>query len=160
MTNKLALQIAGSIIAVAIIATACSNNRVYDRFESIPGASWNYNKPLEFKVDMQDTTQVYDIYLNLRHKSLYSMSNLFMFVTTQSPSGDMVKDTVEFILADPSGKWLGNGLGDLLTYRRIYKRNIRFAQKGTYIFRLQQAMRVNDLPHITDAGVCIEKVTK
>ena len=148
------------LVIVSLLVSACNSNKIYDSFEPIPGSVWNYNKPLEFKVSMNDTNQVYNIYLNLRHKSLYQMSNLFLFVTTKAPSGDMVKDTVEFLLADPSGKWYGSGLGDLLSYRRIYKRNIRFSQKGIYVFDLQQAMRVNDLPHITDAGICIEKANK
>ncbi len=158
MKMKSLFKISTLLFCVCYFLMACTSNKVYDSFESIPGSIWSYNKPLEFKVPMNDTNQVYNIYLNLRHKSLYQMSNLFLFVTTKAPSGDMVKDTVEFILADPSGKWYGNGLGDLLTYKRIYKRNIRFGQKGVYTFDLQQAMRVNDLPHITDAGICIEKV--
>jgi len=157
---KTFFHLSGLLLSVCLFVTSCNSNKLYDDFQSIPGAVWNYNKPLEFKVAMTDTNQVYNIYLNLRHKSLYQMSNLFLFVTTKAPSGDMVKDTVEFILADQSGKWYGSGLGDLLTYRRIYKRNIRFGQKGIYTFDLQQAMRVNDLPNITDAGICIEKATK
>jgi gliding motility-associated lipoprotein GldH len=157
MKMKSFFQLSVLFIAVCLIFISCKSNKVYDSFEPIPGSVWNYSKPLEFKVTMKDTNQIYNIYLNLRHKSLYQMSNLFVFVSTKAPSGDMVKDTVEFILADPSGKWYGSGLGDLLTYRRIYKRNIRFGQVGVYTFTLQQAMRVNDLPHITDAGLCIEK---
>jgi gliding motility-associated lipoprotein GldH len=146
------------LFIAALLLYACNGNRVYDRFEAIPNAVWAYNKPLEFKVDITDTNQVCNVYINLRHKSLYTMSNLYMFVTTSSPSGQMVTDTVEFILADKSGKWLGSGLSDLLTYKRIYKRNVRFGEQGTYTFKLQQAMRVDNLPNITDAGICVEKV--
>lgn len=69
----------------------------------------------------------------------------------------MERDTVELTLADPSGKWLGSGMGDIWDNRVLFKQQFRFPEKGTYIFTLEQAMRIDPLPQIMDVGIRIEK---
>jgi gliding motility-associated lipoprotein GldH len=64
---------------------------------------------------------------------------------------------VQIILADERGKWLGKGLGDIWDYQQLYKENVRFAQKGEYIFEYEQAMRLEKLPFILDVGLRVEK---
>jgi gliding motility-associated lipoprotein GldH len=85
------------------------------------------------------------------------MSNLYMFITTTAPSGHSIVDTVEVVLADDKGKWLGSGLGDIWDLQQPYKQNVRFAQRGSYSFEFEQAMRVERLPFILDVGLRVEK---
>lgn len=154
--NKKLAQMA-TVVWCALVIVSCNPEKLYDSYQPIPNAKWDYNNVLQFEVAVTDTLQAYDIYLNMRHLSNYPLSNLYLFVTTKAPSGESVRDTVEFILANDKGKWLGNGLGDILDYQRIYKRNVRFGQKGMYTFMLQQAMRYDELPNVTDAGLRIQK---
>jgi gliding motility-associated lipoprotein GldH len=93
----------------------------------------------------------------VRNTSLYPMSNLYLFITTIAPSGHSIRDTVEVILADEKGKWLGSGLGDIWDLQQLYKENVRFAQQGRYIFEYEQAMRTEKLPFILDVGLRVEK---
>jgi gliding motility-associated lipoprotein GldH len=94
----------------------------------------------------------------LRNAGNYPYSNIFLFVNTYFPSGTIDKDTVEIMLASPDGKWMGKGLGDIWDNRILFKRNVTFPEKGKYRFEISQAMRLNPLPGITDAGMRIEKV--
>jgi len=87
----------------------------------------------------------------------YKLSNLFVFFTTRAPSGKMERDTVELTLADESGKWLGDGMGDIWDNRILFKNRFRFPEKGIYAFRLEQAMRYDILPQIMDVGIRIER---
>jgi gliding motility-associated lipoprotein GldH len=123
----------------------------------LPEYIWEKDTVLRFKAEITDTISPYNIYINIRNASSYQFSNLFLFVTTHSPKGGVVKDTIELTLADAKGRWLGNGLGDIWDNQISYKRNVRFPYKGIYIFELQQAMRVMRLPFIMDAGIRIEK---
>jgi gliding motility-associated lipoprotein GldH len=93
----------------------------------------------------------------VRNAGGYQFSNLFIFFTTTIPSGKMERDTIEITLADETGKWLGDGLGDIWDNRQLFKSNFRFPEKGTYTFTLEQAMRVNPLPQIMDVGIRIER---
>ncbi len=75
----------------------------------------------------------------------------------QGPNGGILQDTVNCILADNRGKWLGKGVGDLWDLRIPYVGGFKFAQSGKYTVSLEQAMRVNNgLNGITDVGLRVE----
>jgi gliding motility-associated lipoprotein GldH len=140
-----------------LIFLSCDPDRVYEKNIRIPDGIWDRNNPVYFEVIVQDTITPYNLYINIRNTSLYPFSNLYLFITTTAPSGHSVKDTVEVILADEKGEWLGKGLGDIWDLQKIYKQNVRFAQKGMYLFEYEQAMRMEKLPFILDAGLRVEK---
>jgi len=121
-------------------------------------AEWRSKKILKFQTDVQDTITSCNVLLNIRHKGNYPYNNLYLFVSVSSPSHQVVRDTIQVFLSDESGKWYGSkGLGDLYLLRKMYKKNIRFGEKGIYSFYVEQAMRMRSLPGITDVGVRIEK---
>ena len=140
-----------------LVFLSCDPDRVYEKNIRIPDGIWDRNNPVYFEVIVQDTITPYNLYINIRNTGLYPFSNLYLFITTTAPSGHSVKDTVEVILADEKGKWLGKGLGDIWDLQKIYKQNVRFAQKGMYLFEYEQAMRMEKLPFILDAGLRVEK---
>jgi gliding motility-associated lipoprotein GldH len=107
-------------------------------------------------VEVTDTMKGYDFYIDLRNEGTYPYANIYMFVNTTFPSGKSARDTVECILADHSGRWLGSGLGDVLDNHILFKENIRFPNKGTYRFEFEQGMRTASLPSILDLGISIE----
>ncbi len=146
-----------SVLAVTLFLTACDKTVVFEENTKLPENRWEEKHPIVFNVDIQDTISVHNMFINVRNASGYQYSNLFLFFTTQTPTGKMERDTVELPLADPSGKWLGEGSGDIYDNRILFKRTFRFPEKGTYIFQLEQAMRIDPLPQIMDAGIRIEK---
>ena len=107
-----------------------------------------------------DTTSAYDILFCNRITGQYPYSNMFLFITIMAPDRSHQSDTLECIMADKRGKWLGRGFGNVWSYSIPYKRNIAFPMKGTYVFYIEQAMRVENLPHVLDAGLKIEKTNK
>ncbi len=64
---------------------------------------WKWQDAREFEVDITDTISLHNIYLQVRHTVEYPMSNLYMFVHVKGPSGQLLKDTVNLILANPDG---------------------------------------------------------
>jgi gliding motility-associated lipoprotein GldH len=79
-----------------------------------------------------------------------------LFITTSSPGNETVHDTIEFILSDAEGHWLGKGLGSVNSMLVPYKRNIKFHYMGIYTFGIQQGMRQDDLRGIVDIGMRIQ----
>lgn len=146
------------VLFVFIISAvmACDKSRVFEENKSIPQNSWDYTVPLSFTVDINDTIAPQNMYINVRNDGTYRFSNLFLFVNTLLPQGQHLRDTVEITLASPDGQWLGKGLGDIYANRYMFRSNFRFPQKGIYHFELIQAMRVNPLLGIMDAGIRIE----
>jgi gliding motility-associated lipoprotein GldH len=143
---------------ISIVLLSCNKDAVYIKSESIPGNIWVAEKPLEFNVPMNDTLSKYSIYITLRNENEYSFSNLYLFIDVHSPMHITEHDTMECILATPEGKWLGHGLGDIWDNKFLFKSNVRFRKQGDYLFTVTQAMRIDSLPMIMDAGISIEKV--
>jgi gliding motility-associated lipoprotein GldH len=139
---------------------SCDSSRVFDENKKIHKSNWDVKQSLIFQVTIDDTITPHNVYLNVRNAGVYPFSNLFLFINTTMPQGQLIRDTIEVMLQSPDGKWLGDGLGDIWDNRILFKPNVRFPQKGEYRFELFQAMRVNPLPGIMDAGIRIEKVKR
>lgn len=145
-------------ILFLISIASCQSDYLYNEYKEIDDGIWDADEPVVFYVDIQDTISVYNVFVNVRHYSNYEMQNLFLFIKTTAPGGAFVKDTFEIYLADEAGRWYGKGWGDIFDNHILYKRNIRFPQKGIYTFELIQAMRKEKLEHITDVGLSIKKI--
>jgi gliding motility-associated lipoprotein GldH len=86
---------------------------------------------------------------------------LWLFIKIIQP-GDTtaVRDTFEFTLADPTGKWLGEGFGGVKTNEMLFKRNVYFPVSGIYEIQIQHGMRGKLLEGITEVGFRVEKQFK
>jgi gliding motility-associated lipoprotein GldH len=136
---------------------SCDSKRVYDENVILEKNSWNVNNKLKFSVTIPDTVPLYNVYLKVRNGPEYPYSNLFLFLNTVTPDGRVSRDTLELTLADYDGRWLGSGTGNVKYSKFMLQQGIRFRQAGKYVFELEQAMRVNELKGIRDAGMRIER---
>ena len=146
------------IAAFAILAVGCNDSVIYEANVDIPKETWNADSTANFMVNINDTSSIFNIYINLRNTTSYPNSNLYLFVQTISPSGAVLRDTVEYFLANPKGKWLGKGFGSIRDNRLLYKQYIRFPENGTYAFGIQQGMRSRNLMGISSVGLRVEMV--
>ena len=148
-----------SFIAVAclLVLSSCDSSRVYDQNTEIPDYIWDKDNPIYFDVDIQDTVSLHNVYVNIRNAGGYGYSNIYLYLDTKYPNNTISRDTIECILADDAGKWLGDGSGDIWDNQILFKKNVRFKQMGVYKFRYEQAMRMPKLPMIMDVGLRIEK---
>ncbi len=143
-----------------LFLSSCDYNAVFEKNISIPDYKWDMTNILRLETEIKDTVTPHNIYINVRNGSGYEFSNLFLFMTTITPKGQVALDTLELTLADARGKWLGSGSGDIWDNRILFKSNFRFPEAGLWHFELQQAMRTNPLPQIMDAGMRIEKAVR
>jgi gliding motility-associated lipoprotein GldH len=159
--NLILKQFIFNILIFLIISSfyACDKNSVYNENKTIEKGIWNNKNKIKFEINIKDTVSFNNVYINIRNAGAYSFSNLFLFVNTIFPDKKFARDTVECILADANGKWLGNGLGDIWDNQILFKKGVRFPMSGTYIIELEQAMRVENLPFIMDVGIKIEKIS-
>lgn len=145
------------LLIIAFLSfVSCNQGVVYDQYQSANEEGWTWKDRKEFVVDMEDTVSMHNLYIQIRHTLDYPMSNLFMFVRIEGPSGQTLTDTVNFILAHPDGKWIGSGVGKLKELRLLYRKHTVFADPGPYRFILEQGMRSPVIP-VTDVGIRIEQ---
>lgn len=156
--KKLGFQFfVGSVFLIAILA--CAKGGIFNEYKTIPQAVWNRDSLVQFQVPVTDTLQRHNLFIGVRNDIEYKYSNLWLFVEIVQP-GDTtaVKDTFEFTLADPSGKWLGSGFGGVKTNEMLFKRNVYFPVLGNYYIKIQHGMRGKLLEGITDIGFRVEKL--
>ncbi|MGZ3863300.1 MAG: gliding motility lipoprotein GldH [Bacteroidia bacterium] len=160
------MRVVKAILSLLVLIgfVSCNKNVEYSRYQAIDAnAGWAKKDLLKFEYEAKDTNQLYDVYINVRNAENYAFRNLFMFLHTTYPNGTKMTDTIECILADDKGKWLGSGMGDLFDNSILFKKNARFHQLGKYNFAFEQAMRfgekntIDPLPQISDIGITIEK---
>lgn len=144
-------------LSLLAVTFSCDSKRVFEENKEIAGSSWNRDSVFSFKVSINDTLSPHNVYINIRQNGQYDKSNLYLFINIISPSGEKIRDTVNCLLADAKGQWLGSGLGDLYSNQLMYKKNIGFPHIGTYTFVLEQAMRVDNLKNVEDIGIRIER---
>ncbi len=135
---------------------SCDPHMVYDQFEKTGNNTWSWDEKKKFEVNMENPDQYYNIYINIRHTKEYPKSNLYVFLTINGPNESESRDTIDIPIANPRGKWLGSGFGDIKFVRKRIREKVRFAFPGEYVFTLEQGMRIEDLP-VTDVGLRIEK---
>lgn len=131
------------IIGVAIIIAACSSNVHYEHSVAIPKSHWDKDDSKQFEVEIADTNTLYSIYVILHHKKDYMYSNLFLFSDITLPDSSIIRDTVECVLANRQGDWIGKGSQNI-SNTFMFKKHIRFPIAGTYSFTFQQAMRCSN----------------
>jgi gliding motility-associated lipoprotein GldH len=122
--------------------------------------TWKLMDVLPFPVPIIDTLTSNNVFFTIRTGSSFPFRNIFLFVTTTSPDGKTITDTLQYNLADEKGKWFGKGFGDIHELNLPYKSNIYFPLKGTYTFAVQHGMRIENLKGVYDFGIRIEKISK
>lgn len=145
-------SVIGLLILVAGFVTSCDSNRVYEENFSIENSTWHKDDVKEFAFDITDTLSPLDLFVNIRTTSDYPYSNLHLFLYSEYPNGYSDKDTLEFLLAEPNGKWLGEHSGTVVEFRIMIAHGGVFSTPGKYVFKIQHAMREDELPEILDVG--------
>ncbi len=153
----------GSLI-VSMLFISCDKKRDFDEYLSLNDQQWNKNNELKFTFSVEDTLSQKNLFINIRNNKDYGYSNLFVITQMDFPDGNSVVDTLEYDMADATGKFLGEGFSDIKESKLYYKENILFPTKGDYTFKIRQAMRKNgevsgieNLEGVTDVGFRIEK---
>ena len=140
-----------------ILFISCNDQRFFEESVKIDDGQWRSDNILTFSTVISDTISRYDISFDVRNDISYSYSNLYLFMKTTFPNGQVTRDTIECMLAAYDGKWLGSGTGNLRFNRFLFQQGIQFPIPGTYRFELEQAMRVSELKGLRDIGLRIEK---
>ena len=148
-----------SIFISTFVFQSCEKNRVFEKNISLEKSSWKNSDKIKLEVDVQDTSATYNVYINVRHNSVYPYCNLWVLITTTSPDGNSQKQRVEIQLANEDGAWHGEGMGDIWDLKHLAQQNAIFNKKGIYSFEFEQIMREDPLPGIMAMGIRVEKTT-
>ena len=146
-----------AFIGTIVMFISCDSSIVFEEYKSFENQKLNTDSVAFFNYANSDTTSKNTIKIMLRHTVEYEFQNLFLFIETD------VMDTVELMLANKEGMWLGRGIGDVREFEFEYQNAKLFSKKGSYSFKIEQAMRygvaekIQILNNVLALAISIEK---
>lgn len=153
--NKKVLIIPSLVLIFSLFFSACGSKVFYEKIDPIENETWNINDVLTYEIQIEDTLQYYNMYVNIRNSVDFETQNFYVFMKTQFPDGFTAQDTLGCILSDPYGKWTGKGMGRLKDNRFLLKPKVRFPMKGTYRFEVRQGMRTDHVKGVANFGLSL-----
>jgi gliding motility-associated lipoprotein GldH len=151
------------LLACSLLA-GCMPSPYFQKEEAIPQNAWSYKYAPTFKFDITEPAVGYVLYFVIRHTQAYPYSNIWIWVDVKQP-GDSTFTRKRFnrVLAEPSGKWLGRGMGEIyeqyIPLTTDEEGKTMFKKKGSYEIRFEQDMRTDPLPEVMNIGLRIEKLS-
>ncbi|WP_432672222.1 gliding motility lipoprotein GldH [Flavobacterium sp. SM2513] len=152
------------VLLMVFCLISCDKKRVFDDYKSV-GDAWVKDSIVEFDFKQEDTTTLYNLFVNLRANQAYQFNNLYVIVVMERPGGLTKVDTLQYQMTNPDGSLLGEGFSDIKESKLFYKENLRFDTIGDYKVKIQQAVRqtgkiegIQALEGITEVGFRIETI--
>jgi len=147
------------VFLITVFSSCEEKNVHFLSLNEIENSIWSSYDSLNYEFSIEDTLSSYDLFFELRTTTSYSWSNIFIFTDFIFPNEKLRRDTFEFKLADPYGKWYGNKTGTTVENScKLYAKKVNFPLKGSYTFTIHQAMRERDLDGVLDVGLKIKKI--
>ena len=142
-----------------VFLISCDKNRIYEQNIDIPDNNWQIEDVKEYTFAINDTTQVYDIYFNIRNLLSYEYYNLYISQTLLGPDGNKLYTRLHdmYLMDKKTGEPLGSGTGDIFDHSFLAVKKQHFNKAGTYKIRLTQYMRKNPLPGIMAVGIKVSQ---
>lgn len=149
------------IFSLAIFS--CESNVEFLKYNSVNGV-WHKDSLQQFSFELNETNE-YNTFVNLRINEEYKFRNVFLIITLKDSLKMLLRDTLQFELADKSGKFIGKKRINLVDNNLLHKKQLKLEGNKKYFLSIEHAMRVinkvgglENLEGVTDIGYKIEKI--
>ena len=143
------------LLFLPFFMTSCQPNAHFEQTYQFENKAWAHSDTLDFTFSIEDTTQRFDIALDIEHTTTYSKQNLYVQFHTRFPSGQRLSKLVSLELANKAGVWYGRCNADDCQVRIPLQNNAYFNEPGTYTITVEQYTREKDLPGVHAMGLAI-----
>ena len=150
-------------ILFSLVIFSCESNVEFLKYNSVNGA-WHKDSLQEFSFELNETNE-YNTFVNLRINEEYKFRNVFLIITLKDSLKMLLRDTLQFELADKSGKFIGKKRINLVDNNLLHKKQLKLEGNKKYFLSIEHAMRVinkvgglENLEGVTDIGYKIEKI--
>ena len=153
------------IFAFLLLFFSCDSNIEFINYNSVNGL-WHKDSIQDFSFELNNLQEEeYKTYINLRINNDYKFSNIFLIVVLSDSLNIITKDTLNFKLADKSGRFLGDKRINLIENSLLHKEKISLENNMKYYVSIEHAMRVINkvggleyLNGVVDVGYKVEKI--
>lgn len=145
------------LIAIALLA--CNGVPVYNSSYQFNGNTWLQKIKPSFTVTIPDTVNAYDFTLTIRTTTDYKYNNLWIYLTTNTPFKQVIREPYEIKTTYPSGEWIGIKSGSIVEHQLIFQRR-KLPQAGKYTFIIEQGVVQKALDDVIDLTFDVSKSEK
>lgn len=145
------------VFSFSLFLIGCGKDFEYQKKYEIADNSWSYPDSLNFNFNIEDTTRIYNLFLEVEHQDNYSFQNLYTQIHTKFPGGERLSETLSLELADKAGNWMGGCSGSTCTLLIPIQQNAFFNAEGSYEITIEQYMRKNPIDGIISISFMLEK---
>ena len=142
---------------------SCDTNPLYIKYNSLNGG-WLKDSVQHFSFPNGDKSILTNSYLMLRVNQKYRYNNIFVIITVANSNGTILRDTIEYKVADNFGKFIGSKMINIYELSLLHKKGIQLMPKENYFINVEHAMRnadetvgVERLEGVLDVGYKLEK---
>jgi len=133
------------------------NSSIFDETITLETHSWTESQPLSFEFDIQDTSKLYNIFLEVDHSVNFSHQNFYCMVEAYSPQGLVQQQQSSIELADRKGNWLGDCGSENCVKTTPFIVKTKFDLIGRYQIDLKQYTRQESLKGLNSFRLFIEE---
>lgn len=135
--------------------TACGPEVIYEKEVDFPSGNWAWADSVSFDYTVQDTSQLYDVFLEVDHGTDFAYQNFYVKILTTPPSGKRFDEQLSLQLAGDFGEWLGDCSGEQCQLSIPYLTDVRFRETGDYRISFEQFSRNEPLAAVDGLGLRI-----
>tara|TARA_B100000767_G_scaffold275699_1_gene314433 strand:- start:5498 stop:5977 length:480 start_codon:yes stop_codon:yes gene_type:complete len=150
-----------AFLLILIVFVSCNSNSHFRSYKVISNG-WLSSETISFTIS-KPPSKSSDLFIHIRNTNDYQYANIFLIAELKDSVQVIIRDTLEYAMADPKGNWLGTGFLDVKESKLIWKRNWRASHKGPYYIEFSQRVRNNGsvkgvsvLEGIVNIGLAIE----
>ena len=150
-----------AFLLTLFIFASCDSSLGFRAYHEL-SSGWSSYENISFTSDQIVQTPS-DIFIHIRNTNTYPYSNLFLVAELRDSIQVLARDTLEYAMADPQGKWLGAGFLDVKESKLWWKADWNPPHSGPYFIEFSQRVRNNGsvegvsfLEGIINVGVSIE----
>src|SRR5687767_3087256 len=141
-----------------MLISACQQDTILStKFNTVEG-QWTATDSMSVQFVVDDTSQVYDMEMNVVHAENYGYQNLYVRIFTTFPSGEKQSSVTSLELAEKDGKWSGDCGGGTCEITLPLQQHFTFPEPGTYSWRIEPFMRIDTIEGVESIEVICKKV--
>jgi gliding motility-associated lipoprotein GldH len=145
-----------ALLPFLLLLSACGPNYVYEQTYEMEQEAWHYKDTLDFQFAIEDTSTIYNLWLEVEHSTSFSNQNLYTQIHTRFPSGDRITEQLSLELANKAGQWLGDCGAEYCELRIPIQQGAYFDQAGEYRITVEQYMRRNPVRGVSALAFRLE----
>lgn len=152
------IRIISTGLIISALCIACENGTLASGEFEMPNNEWVKGDVKSIVINAPDTTQAYQLDIDVKHSEAYGYQNLYVKTITIFPSGKEVSSITSLELANPDGSWSGKCSGKSCSLSLPLQQGFSFPETGKYTWQIEPYMRTDTVNGIMSIGIECKKM--